>query len=232
MKIAHYQYLGYPRSGSTFLHEVFQQHPYLRECTSSVPKEKLYLTEARYKQTFDKFDYSINMHPLVIFDRFGTDDDFFKSADLVTTKFFTGVRNPYDMLDSLFVFKAVTDWNETKVQYYSDYSRHISRLQSLLTKPFKIFYFDDLVANEQEYIANVYNWFEIPYEIPANLDLVDYNESSKKYYTGVTRGAAGVRTNKEPIVHYNFSNQDIININLNISKFEQLVDKNFDHWKR
>jgi len=230
MKIAHYQYLGYARSGSTFLHEVFQQHPYLQACTSSVPKEGLYLTEAQYKQTFDKFDYSINMHPGVILPNFGTDDDFFKSADLVTTKFFTCVRNPYDMIDSFYMFGLPQDWNELIILALSDYSKHISRLQSLLTKPFKIFYFDDLVANEQEFITNVYNWFEIPCVIPNNIDQIYRNASSQNYLTGFRRSS--IRTDQEPVIHYEFSTQDIVNINANILKFEQLVNKNFDHWKR
>jgi len=230
MKIAHYQYLGYPRSGSTFLHGVFGRHPYLQECVSSVTKEGLYLTEARYKQTFDKFDYSINMHPGIIFPNFGTDDNFVKLADSVTTKFFICVRNPYDMIDSMHMYKSLKNCNELAIATLSNYSNHISWLQLLLTKPFKIFYFDDLLDSEHEFITDVYNWFEIPCEIPANLDVIIRNESSKTYFTGVGRSC--VRTDREPVVHYNFSDQDIVNINRNISTFEELVNKNFDHWKR
>ena len=230
MKIAHYQYVGYPRSGSTFLHGVFRQHPYLQECIKSLPKEGLYLTESRYKQTFDKFDYSINMHPGVIFPTFGTDDDFFKSADAVTTKFFACVRNPYHMIDSIHMYTSPKKWNELVIAKLSNYSNHISRLQLLLTKPFKIFYFDDLIDNEREFITDVYNWFEIPCEIPVNLDVINRNESSKTYFTGL--GRSEFRTVREPVVHYEFSDQDVVNINWNISKFEELVNKNFDHWKR
>ena len=229
MKIAHYQYVGYPRSGSTFLHGVFRQHPYLQTCTSSVPKEGLYLSLDHYQKTFDKFDYSINMNPLLLFDEYST---VLKSANLVATKFFACIRNPFEMIDSLYTFGSPVKWNESIVKERTNYSQHLLKFQSIVDKPMKLFYFDDLIVNDQEFIKHIYNWLEIPCYQTENLDHIFRNESSKTYYTGRQSNTTAVRTNQEPIVHYNFSDQEIIDINANISKFEQLVNKNFDHWKR
>jgi hypothetical protein len=159
-----------------------------------------------------------------------SNDDYFKLADAVTTKFFTCVRNPYYMIDSLYGYGSPIPWHDTILSKLSDYVQHISRLESLITKPFKLFYFDDLIIDSQKFVTDVYNWLEIPCEIPNDIDQIYRNESSKTYYTG--NSLIAVRTNQEPVRHYDFSNQDILDINLNILKFENLVGRNFDHWKR
>jgi len=222
MKIAHYQYVGWPRSGSTFVHNIFRKNSLLQDCAAAVVKEKLCNTFDDY-QEYQQFDYSINMNPLT----FAYADENIQLADLVTNKFFSCVRNPYDWISSVYTYSN----GSIDVQDKTDYAKTLTRFRSLTTKPFKLFFFDDLIADTQKFVNSIHDYLELPYTVAA-LDQILRLESSAMYYDPSKTIARSARTAATPCVYRGFSDSEIVAINHTITKFEDYVGRDFSHWKR
>jgi hypothetical protein len=235
MKKAHFQYVGYPRAGSTFLVRIFRQQAQLKDCTNSVVKE-FYCTDLEtYKNTYSEFDYSINMNPSTLLNR---NLDYLHMTDPVTDKFFACIRNPYDAFSSLFALWNGNLQSTVVSSRFADCAENLIFFQSVISKPFKIFYFEDLVANEQLYIKNVCDFLEI--ETPVVNTATVLKHSSKEVYHNtshckditVVNRPIMVRAPTDTIPTYLYSDQEIKYFNSKITELEQYLDCDFSHWKK
>lgn len=222
MKIAHYQYVGWPRSGSTFIHNIFRKNPLLQDCSIAVFKEKLCNTQDDY-QEYRQFDYSINMNTLT----FSNSDSSIQIADSVTNKFFACVRNPYDWISSLYTYSNGSIDAHAK----TDYAKTLTRFRSLTTRPFKLFFFDDLIADTQVFVNSIHDYLELPYTV-VNFDRLDKLESSTRQHDLSVAVRNSARTAENPCVYRTFSDNEITTINHMITKFEDYIGRDFSQWKR
>jgi hypothetical protein len=237
MKKAHFQYIGYPRSGSTFLHRVFQHQPLLKDCTTSVAKEFYCDNQDTYKNTYFKFDYSINMNHVPLLRR---QLEYLSMTDPLTDKFFVCLRNPYDAFSSSFALWNGLGHKLNHKTRFVEYVENLIFLQSAISKPFKIFYFDDLISSEYQYIKNICDFLEI------DAPVVDFGSvlkhSSREVYHDMTNlgtdtkfiGMRPVLLRKESdtIPEYKFDDQEVEYFNQKITELEQYLDRDFAHWKR
>lgn len=237
MKKAHFQYVGYPRSGSTFLHRILRHQPLLKDCTTSVIKEFYCDNLDTYKTTYSKFDYSINMHTGVLIRR---QIDYLLMTDPLTDKFFVCLRNPYDAFSSSFALWNGLGHKLLHKARFAEYTENLMLLQSAISKPFKIFYFEDLINNEQQYIKNICDFLEIDVPVVDTSNL--FKHSSREVYHDVPdhgtdtsligRRKLLIRKESDLIPEYKFSDQDIEYFNQKITDLEHYLDRDFSHWKR
>jgi hypothetical protein len=235
MKKAHFQYVGYPRSGSTFLYRVFQQHNLLQECTNSFVKEFRCDNIDEYKSQYLKFDYSINMHASVLLLR---NKQYICETDTVTDKFFACIRNPYEVVSSGYALWNGHPVSQPAISRIGDCVGNIKFFQDLISKPFRIFYFDDLVGNENVFVNEICEFLDI--DVPnVNFDNILKHSSKEVYHdintlgsTDVLNGKLTVRNQNEIVPEYNFGQQEIEYFNNKILELEQYLDRDFSHWKR
>jgi hypothetical protein len=235
MKKAHFQYVGYTRSGSTFLHRVFRQHPQLKDCASNVVKEFYSDNLNTYKNTYSKFDYSINMYASILIRR---PVEYISMTNPLTDKFFACIRNPYDAFSSSFAL-----WNghghlPAHAMRFAECAENLIFLKSNITKPFKIFYFEDLVTQEQDFIKDVCEFLEIDRPVIDTSGLLKHS-STEVYHNidvcgnvSAINGPLTIREKTDTVPEYKFSNQEIEYFNLKITELEQYLDRDFSHWKR
>lgn len=221
MRIAHYQYVCWPRSGSTFIHNIFKKNLLLQDCATTVFKENSCHTLDDYEE-YQQFDYSINMNPLT----FVYPEKSIQVANSVTDKFFACVRNPYDRLSSVYAF---SNGNIDPIK--TDYTDTLTRFGLLITKPFKLFFFDDLIADTPGFVNSVHDYLELPYTV-VDLAQIRKLESSAVYYDPSTVGFVSARTPDTPCMDRIFTDSEITTINHMITRFEDYIGRDFSHWKR
>ena len=222
MKIAHYQYVGWPRSGSTFIYRIFRKNARLQDCATTVFKEKICNTLNDY-QEYRQFDYSINMNALT----FANPDESIQLADSVTDKFFACVRNPYDWISSVYTFSN----GQLDFGANPNYTRALTRFNSLTTRPFKLFFFDDLIADTQDFVNSIHDYLELPYTV-VDFDQVGKLESSSVYHDPSKAKNVSARTAETPCVYRTFTDGEITTINHMITEFEDYIGRDFSQWKR
>lgn len=223
MKKGHYQFIGYPRTGSTFLHRIFRETNKFGTCARSVFKETVVKTSEEYEKLYSEFDYSINMFTGLIVE----DANTIKVAGEVTDKFFACMRNPYECNQSQYTYHDGT-W-PLKIESLN-YSHYISRFQNLVSAPVKIFIFDDLVEKQNEFVDSVFDYLNC--DRPAvDLSKILRNESSMTRYNSKTR-TTELRTTNSKLATYNYSQEEITEINSYIDNFSVFMDRDFSHWKR
>lgn len=242
MKKAHFQYVGYPRAGSTFLYHCFRLHPKLKDCTNILPKECWAEDTQSFLDKFSKFDYSINLHPFVLPAK---NSNYNSIAKLHTTKFFACLRNPYDVITSGYVMlDGRVNKDPERVIKLIDYTDHLKFFCNNDTKNFKLFYFDDLLTDDFAYLNSVCDFLEID-SMNIDTSLILKNESKKvmNIYDddfSINNVAKEKRAShkivprdhdrKIPVI--NFSNEMVESINKKITELEQYLDRDFSHWKR
>ena len=154
-------------------------------------------------------------------------DSSIQTADSVTTKFFACVRNPYDWVSSAYTFSN----GSIDIQDKTDYAKTLTRFRSLTTRPFKLFFFDDLIANTPSFVNSIHDYLELP---PTVIDLAQVRklESSAVYHDLSKAINVSARTAATPCVYRGFSDSEITAINHTITRFEDYVGRDFSHWKR
>ena len=107
--------------------------------------------------------------------------------------------------------------SQRTVQYYVelfDFSKTIKKWLSFKNK-FKVFYFDDMVENRENFYSDVCDFLEI---------------TPNSCVTRKVNDLQSMTTNTKEI-ELDFTNY-ILEINSEITKLEYLLDKDFSQWKR
>ena len=228
MKRIHYRNIGFPKSGTTWLWMHLMKHPEIDGRLSRPFKEYRSKTLSEYKEVYQKYDISVNLDTNIFSNSFG--DDYFatpKNIDLHTTHITCSLRNPYDVLNSMYNMGIVSDPNfsgtqdsytnvkSSTFQTYTNFEKIFDDWDRCSIKV-KYMFYDDLLADPKKYVTDVYEYLGLT-----------------PYYNDRHQGADGWRskTSKtEPLV---FDNRETIDyVNKNICLIEGRFKRDLSHWKK
>lgn len=226
----HFEYIGYGRSGSTYLYSLLKNHSYFSEMCKKLPKENMMLHNGyafdEYKKIYNDYQYSFNMCPITQF----LNSSQLKELNEYTDKFFMVIRNPYDFIISVIKFNNLKNYpTKFALNNSLDYVRLIDRIKQNINKPLEIIIFDDLINNTEFVLKKLLDFLELPYESLIKGD--EFRNSSKKYrYNSLTRSVDEVQPgafllDMAPIKH-------ITEINSQIDQLTQYLNRDFSSWKR
>lgn len=269
MKEIHYQNVGYPRTGTSWLwkslsknEQVFRTSNLFRKITSAdikykenpwqeLNQEKLLVDPTEYINIYKHYDISLNFRP----DTFSLNSDIIEKIATYTTHVSITIRNPYEMLDSFYNLntnvvgianmdnslpgnmysKIKNDWDIYKnthpyvcgknlddvLDFYILYIDLPNTLRkwSLFKNKFKVFFYDDLLADYNSYYQDVCNFVEIPFNEPIK---IPYNSGKKNLQDRNISEAAKF--------NYKETHKDLINSQ--IDQVSDLLGRNLNHWKR
>jgi hypothetical protein len=235
MKIAHFQYVGYPRSGSTFLWRVFQHQDQLQHCATSVVKEFEASNSQSYQDNYMNFDYSINMNAGTLIKR---SQQQLQMSNAVTDRYFLCLRNPFEVVESVFAQWNGVSLPDSLVYRIAECADNLNFFQQHINRPFKIFYFDNLVQNSDAFVKNICDYLEISTPVVDLSKILKH--SSKEVYHDINitesiykiNNPMKIRTKNELLPQYIFSNQEIEYFNQQIVALENYLERDFSHWKR
>jgi len=217
MKEKHILNIGLAKCGTTWLWEQLKQHPdvYLDGCE----KEPPYFLEDNnidaYKKSFEKFNISANFHVAT----WQIDQCLIQNLDLFSTHVSIIFSDPYlfierfynwlppDMSQSEFIDMCI----RTKMICYKEIACRWD--QNLTKSKFKILIYDDLCSDPDQFLTDYFNFCGLNnVKIPTSKKIINKNLQTK--------------------IPLTFSTKQVALINTEISKFEQLVGRDFGHWRK
>jgi hypothetical protein len=218
MESKHILNIGFPRCGSTWLWRNLTQHPsvdkpgYIKE--NKIMFDDTYLG---YKDFYKNYNVSANFNPNL----WTIDLELIKYLSNYATHVSIIFRNPYDFIqryyDFIFRGKDTNDIVDRLISLkYVDYQTICSRWVDSINfnTKFKIFYFDDLVANSDLFLSNYFKF--------CQLDDILIKDSH------IVKNAT-VHLDKTLI---NFSKEHKKTINQYIDNFSTYTNTDFSHWKQ
>lgn len=274
MKKIHYQNVGFPRTGTTWLWDSLAQHPEVFSTEKFIDrlrtrnktmnflfKENLWqelnpslLLENydKYVETYSEYSISMNFRPMT----FTLTDKHIDRISEYTTHVSITLRNPYDMLDSFYnmqvnlsdqtdldygddkgyslvanrwvEYKKDRPWVNGKNQSDTlDYYIYLFDIPDTIRKwshfknNFKVFIYDDLVANRLSFYGTVCEFLGITPNEPLSKPLFSTDElMSEKFITDI------------PVVKFTYSATHIETINNQIDQVSSFLGRDLSHWKR
>jgi len=206
--------IGYPRCGTTWLWECSEFEP-------RHDKENKLLIEDlnfdQYVKYYSQYRISANFQPNL----WHVDTEIIKFVQQHASHITLIVRNPFDFVERFIDFihpdQAPTE-NLINYVVYSGYIKYrdVAVRWGSSTKPFQIFYFDDLEQDPFTFFTEYMTFCQIP--IAKNLN-IDYN----------LKVNANPRKEK---IKINFTRDQIDFVNHEIDLFQSVVDRNLTHWKK
>lgn len=204
--------IGLPRCGTTWLwrhiSRLLNYHEPVKE--NFILHDTANINE--YRRYYQNCTVSFNFNPnLYILDR-----DLIKKLDLVATQVSIILRNPYDQLQS---YKNLVggapnqnfvDWSsEQGITRYADI---INRWQQNLSKPIKIFLFDDLIENPKLFLENYLRFCDVEFMIDDQFDYAKPINKSQSNHAIM------------------FDKDQISRINQEINNLQNIINRNLAHW--
>jgi hypothetical protein len=204
--------IGHPRTGTTWLwtHSNFEPH---KDKENSILLDTIDFDH--YIKYYSQYDISANFQPGL----WAVDREIIHFVQQHSTHITFIVDNPFRFV-SRFLDYFYPDQDISILKEYVIFSgflkyRDIVERWSKNAPKFKIFFFEDLEQNPQEFFKNYMEFCEIPVvSDPA----ISYN----------TKINARLRQNK---LKLDFTADQIEFINNEIDKFQSVVDRNLSHWK-
>ena len=229
MKKTHYRNIGFPKTGTDFMFTQLMRNPWLDGKVNEWMKEYKGNSLEEYRQTYKNFDLSVNLNPHIFMVSDG--DDHFtspKNIDQHTTHITLCLRNPYEVLNSMYNMLIRVPRHQTlygkeikreewldvdghQVKTYADMRKLFSDWE-VCKVPVKYIFYDDLLNDSKQFIY----------------DLCDYIGVPRFFDKSITRTNRTVM--KDPLT---FDKKETIDyINDNISVIEQNTGRDLSHWKR
>lgn len=222
MKKIHYKNLGFPKTGTNWLWLQLMKHPQIDGKLDINYKEYSAPDLSSYKKIYENFDVSVNLNTHTFHNVI---DDHFTSPKHIheyTSHISMILRNPYDVLNSMYNmdknrnpnFKSskeeYTNSNSNIVKMYSNFE-FIFDFWKECKLPVLYLFYDDLVKEPKEFVHTICEHIGItPFYDP-------------------NRGVAFQTDKKDPLV---FDNQESIDyINKGISVIEDRLGRELSHWK-
>jgi hypothetical protein len=228
MKKIHYRNIGFPKSGTSWLWMHLMKHPEIDGRLSLPFKEYRGKTLSEYKAVYQKYNISVNLDTAIFSNSF--DDDYFatpKNIDSHTTHITCSLRNPYDVLNSMYNMgknnvpnftgtqDSFTNIESITLHTYTNFEKLFDDWDRCPIKV-KYMFYDDLVDDPKKYIIDICEYLGLT-----------------PYYNNKYQGTDGWRfsTKKtEPLV---FDNAETIEyINTGISVIEKRLNRDLSHWKK
>lgn len=202
-------YIGPDKSGSTWLYNIFYQHP---ECYVPRIKDIYFFNKYYYRGIewyLSFFKGAESTHNAI--GELSHDYLFsIKTADRIRNDFpdiklFATIRNPIDKIWSQYLFlrrsgvtrksfkKAVYEYPElTAKNYYYKYLKNY--IDKFRFEQFRIYLFDDFKKNNIKYIKNIFGFLNIKYipELDYNRDVLKTSKARLYYLSKVVKKCANL----------------------------------------
>ena len=232
MKQIHYQNIGFPRSGSTWLWESLVKHPKVFKSTNIIktrnftnsskePRFGRWTTEKIINRIpldvnpiKDKYmDYDISM----CFNQF----DFLCNAEEIsriaeyTTHASLVIRNPFEVTSNYFAYAQYNFPNRHTIPQLIDmfdFSNTVEKWIPFKNK-FKVFVYDDLLADQDAFYNSVCDFIGIE----PNKSVPNRVNSINDYMTGYEQ--------------VTYTDEQIATLNGHVDKLSGLLNRDFSHWK-
>lgn len=229
----HYEYIGYPRTGTTFLYSIFKKHPYFVDCFKNLQKENSFLGDGgsieEYTKLYAPYTYSMNMYTATR----SLNSTQIIELNKITDKFFLILRNPYELLNSLLQFHGggiymLYPYIMSQLNYVS----LLARLERLIpSKKLRIFIFDDLEKNKKLFVQEIFKFLNVPY-YETSISGNEFLNSSKTHrYNSLTRSVEEAQTDTI-LLDMALTIKHITEINSQIDQLTQYLNRDFSSWKR
>lgn len=239
MKKIHYQNVGFPRTGTSWLWQSLTNHPEVFKSTSflNVLKTKNFILENKEPKFSEWTDEIIenripqDVTPIIkkysaydislcfnTFDFLCAPDEISRIANYTTHASLT-IRNPFEIVSSYYAYSRFILSEEKQNMFTIDYlinlfdfSNTVERWLSFENK-FKILVYDDLLNDQTMYYKEVCNFIGIEPHINVSEKI-----NSISYFT-------------DNYSQLNFTKEQTVLLNAHIDKFSILLDRDFTHWK-
>lgn len=207
MKLKHYANIGTAKSGSTWLFENLLKSNAIDYNKEKEIKYNIFLNEKNYTEYFKKFNFSLNFQVA----SWGIDLRQISFIKRHSTHCSIILRNPYQFLDSFYNFIKVTETDgDSFVESIADHIRYADMLKRWHDHDnFKIFYYDHMCSNSQNYLNSVTDYLNIDRLI-----------------------ALGAINKTSYIKNINLNHFSINQIEQEITKLEDFLQKDFSHWRK
>lgn len=217
MKEKHILNIGLPKCGTTWLWTQLSKHPNV--CLDGLEKESPYFLENNniheYKKLYSDYAISANFHVA----NWQVDQHLIKSLDSCSTHISLLVSDPYLFIDRYYNWLKTTMSCEEFINLCINsknicYEEIANRwIRNLSNSKFKILIYDDLVNDPDKFLAEYFNFCNLPAVVIPNANNI-------------------VNKNLQKKISVEFSKNQINIINAEINKFEILTNREFQHWKR
>jgi len=239
MKKVHYQNVGFPRSGTTWLWHSLINHPEIFKSTTPIKTRNFVLEnkEPRFKRwTSEKIENRIpkDVTPIIekykdfdislcfnTFDYQCTTEEISRIEEYTTHASIT-LRNPFETVSNYYAYinnnySFPPDERELyTVDYLTNklfnFSNTVERWLNFKNK-FKVFVYDDMEADQNEFYKNVCNFIEVE----PNKSVPNKINSISSYID-----------NYSPV---KFTDDQSMVLNNHIDKLSTLLNRDFTHWK-
>jgi len=221
MKKLHYRNIGFPKTGTTWLWHQLMANPAVDAKFDGSMKEFNPSSVEEYQMHYNNYDVSVNLYTWAFVTK---NPKLFISPKRISehaTHLSISFRNPYELIDSWYNFMNRHTFKISKEDYLNinnDDFNHFTDMNKLFTNwdraklPTKYMFYDDLVADEKNYIYDLCDFLEIARH---------YNPSQLK---------SNITNYKDPL---SFTDKKIIDIiNDGISTIEEKTKRDLSHWKR
>lgn len=226
----HFEYIGYPRSGSTYLYSLLRNHSYFSESFKKLRKENSMLIDgcafSEYKKIYDDYQYSLNVCTFTKL----LNSSQLRELNEYTDKFFMLIRNPYDYITSMIKYLKLENYpTDFSLNNTLDYVRMIDRIKQNINKPLEIIIFDDLINDTEFVLKKLLDFLELPYEFLIKGDEL-INSSNSFVYSSNTKSS--IETDGARILNNPLSIHQKEIINQNIDNLSCYLNRDFSSWKR
>jgi hypothetical protein len=217
MKQKHILNIGMAKCGTSWLWKQLGQHPDV--CLETLEKEPPYFLENNnfdeYKKYYQNLDISANFHVAT----WQVDQCLIQQLDQVATHTTIMISSPYLFIERFYNWLPKTleipDFVDmcidTKQICYSDI---VNRwIKNLSKSKFKILFYEDIVSEPAQFLSDYFKFCEL-----RNVKI-----------TGIE---TKVNENQQPKTPVLFSSSQIKLINLEIEKFQSMVERNLTHWQK
>ena len=205
--------IGYPRCGTSWLWRCAKFEPVHDK------ENKILMTDLnfdRYQAHYNQYQVSANFQTNL----WHVDREIISFVHQHASHISIILRNPYNFSERYFDWIHRPQNQSDLVNYivsagFLNYYDVVTRWMPGARK-FKIFFFEDLESSPQQFFEDYMSFCELPI---ANSQHINYN----------TKINANPKLKKTTI---EFTENQILFINQEIDKFQQLVDRNLSHWKK
>lgn len=162
MKILHYRNIGFPKTGTTWLHTQFLYHPNI-DCKPDLnDKEYIGNNKEDYIRKYERFNISYNLYTHL----FREPNKLYYYTHLTFT-----LRNIYDLLNSYYNYIKNTNTNaKLNEESYLNLNDSNFLMFTDIEKIFedwkehniKFLFYDDLVTDSKKYLYDICDYLNIP----------------------------------------------------------------------
>lgn len=222
MRVVHYKNIGLPKTGTTWLSLQLSRNPFIDAQVDIHHKEYRPDTFTEYSNFYEKYDVSFNFDINAYM--FQDDTNHYLRPENITdytTHITMSLRNPYELLDSLYNFSLNRGGSQdnkssyTKIDgdilaKYFNYKK-IFHYWSVCKLPIKYMFYDDLCNDPKQYVYDVCDYIGVG-----------------RFYSNIN---FKLETDyKDPLV---FDDSKVIDyINDSISVIEEKTNRDLSTWKK